>query len=120
MTKKIILALAFPAAVFFIAAAAIKILSVEAYTNLDASDRGKVAASLNLSAVNTSKINDGYIIQLDGNEMSVSRSGNEGELVLQAEIDAGGLRQSDRVLLENGIAAEDYEEVLKLLEDFSS
>ncbi|MCL2407994.1 MAG: hypothetical protein FWC96_00045 [Oscillospiraceae bacterium] len=40
--------------------------------------------------------------------------------VVETDIDVSGLRAYDRQLLENGIAAYTYEEVLQLLEDFSS
>ena len=40
--------------------------------------------------------------------------------VIETDIDVSGLRAYDRQLLENGIAACTYEEVLQLLEDFSS
>lgn len=40
--------------------------------------------------------------------------------VIETDIDVSSLRAYDRQLLENGIEAYTYEEVLQLLEDFSS
>lgn len=46
--------------------------------------------------------------------------GNDIAPMLETEIPVSGLRENDRAMVEEGIAAESYNEVLCLLEDFGS
>ncbi len=60
----------------------------------------------------------GYVLRLEGGELGVYDTG--GRMVLSTGISAPELRQSDRKILEKGISAGSYEEILALLEDFNS
>lgn len=43
-----------------------------------------------------------------------------GEKVAETEISLSGLRDADRALVEGGVAVEDYEELVRLIEDLNS
>lgn len=66
--------------------------------------------------------------QIDGSESGYYLSVNDGyiavfynsEPIYTSKIDSSTLRTADREMLEDGIKAESYEEVLRLLEDFCS
>lgn len=55
---------------------------------------------------------NGHIAVYDGKEAASP--------ILETTIDADGLRAVDKEMLNEGIEAKSYEDVLKLLEDFSS
>jgi len=57
-----------------------------------------------------------YLVQTYNGKITLFSDG----AVIETDIDVSGLRAYDRQLLENGIEAYTYEEVLQLLEDFSS
>ena len=58
----------------------------------------------------------GYFLKLEDNEIVIYKNGEPS----YTGIVVSGLRDSDRALLESGISANSYEEILKLVEDFSS
>jgi len=57
-----------------------------------------------------------YFLRLENGEIVVYKDGESTD----TGIAVGGLRQQDRMLLESGISADTYEDVLKLIEDFNS
>lgn len=59
---------------------------------------------------------DGYTITLTDGEITVT----SGSSSLKTGISGQWLRQTDRESLKSGITVETYDEVLRLLEDFSS
>jgi len=60
--------------------------------------------------------NEGYLLRLENNEIVVYKNG----IPTNTGIIISDMRDSDRALLENGISAKTYEDILKLIEDFSS
>ena len=59
---------------------------------------------------------EGYLLRLENNEIVVYKNG----IPTNTGIIISDMRDSDRALLENGISAKTYEDILKLIEDFSS
>ena len=57
-----------------------------------------------------------YFLRLENDEIVVYKNGES----INTGIAVPELRQQDRLLLESGMNADTYEEVLKLIEDFSS
>jgi len=57
-----------------------------------------------------------YFLRLEDNEIVIYKNGSPA----YTGIVVSGLRDSDRLLLESGIPADSYEDILKLIEDFSS
>ena len=57
-----------------------------------------------------------YFLRLENNEIVIYKDGKSTE----TGIAVSGLREQDRTLLENGLKVDSYENVLKLIEDFSS
>ncbi len=116
--KNIIIPVACLAAVFAFAAC-VRAAEAKKVTVIDVYDRQMVAQDT-AAVQQDNESGEKFFVKLDGEGMSVMSGEGECELILQAEIDASALRQADRDMLEKGITADNYEEVLKLLEDFTS
>jgi len=83
------------------------------------SDAGEVpAAEIQSASENT--VHTGYLISAKDGAVTVSENGENEISELGSDIDAASLRAADRELLEQGIYVENYEELLMLMEDFSS
>ena len=57
-----------------------------------------------------------FMLRMENDEIVIYKNGTS----TNTGIEISGLRKEDRTLLENGIHADSYEEVLKLIEDFAS
>ena len=62
-------------------------------------------------------ISAGYILAAAEGNIGVYRGG---ELIMRTDVRLEGLRRGDRELIEAGIHAETYEDVMKLLQDFDA
>lgn len=65
----------------------------------------------------TSEEQDVYTLMEHEGSICVFQNGG---IMLDSGIDAGGLRKKDRQMLESGITASSYDEILGMLEDFGS
>ncbi|NMA24133.1 MAG: hypothetical protein GX936_00540 [Clostridiales bacterium] len=63
---------------------------------------------------------DRYWLRSHNGHISVYGNKEDDSPIIETTIDVEGLRAVDRILLDSGIGAATYEDVLKLLEDFGS
>ena len=63
---------------------------------------------------------DRYWLRSHNGHISVYGNKEDDSPMIETTIDVEGLREVDRILLDSGIGAATYEDVLKLLEDFGS
>lgn len=64
--------------------------------------------------------NDSYWLRSHNGHIAVYNNKEDASPMIETTIDVEGLRAVDRIMLETGIGATTYEDVLKLLEDFGS
>ncbi len=69
------------------------------------------------TAVEETLAHDGYTVKAVNGNIGVYYMS---ELIFETDISVATLRESDRESLVNGVDTDNYEEVLRLLEDFSS
>lgn len=78
-------------------------------------------APADIPAVLTEVQNDnGYWLRSFNGHIAVYYQKEDDSPMIETTIDVEGLRAVDRTMLEAGIGADSYEDVLKLLEDFGS
>lgn len=105
------------AAVFIVSFTLTGIITT-AVSNAGSEDTSPLASSGAYASV-ISEQREGYILRAVAGEVGVYRMGEEQPMFI-VEITPELLRASDRALLEQGIYAGTYEELLSFIEDFTS
>jgi hypothetical protein len=86
---------------------------------ITASVRGAMADKTP-SATLTGTQSSGYWLRAYDGHIAVYDNQSSDKPIIETTIDVDSLRTVDKAMLSNGIEAESYEDVLKLLEDFGS